>query len=85
MAFAFSRGALPDVAEDLTVVAQDAISVPTAPAENGDDPWIFDSATLPVRTDLWPRSIRLSLIGVLSLASWGLVLGAGYALRAAMA
>ncbi|WP_157098579.1 hypothetical protein [Novosphingobium rosa] len=31
--------------------------------------------------DLWPRAVRLGTIGVLSLASWGLLLGLGYGLR----
>lgn len=92
MAFAFFRGALPHAADNradapcaAAMLAQDAISVPTALTENSESAWFFDPAATPARNDLWPLGVRLSLLGGLSLASWGLVLGAGYALRAAMA
>jgi hypothetical protein len=35
-------------------------------------------------TDLWPCALRLTTLGVLSLGSWGLLLGLVYALRGAL-
>jgi hypothetical protein len=87
MAFGFSTGALLHAADDradatraAAMVAHQAISVPTSLADNAAEPWHLDQGN-----DIWPLSVRLSLLGALSLASWGLVLGAGYALRAAFA
>ncbi len=34
--------------------------------------------------DLWPCALRLATLGVLSLASWGLLLGLAYGLRGAL-
>lgn len=84
MAFAFFRSASPYAADDrvgaAAMMGHQAISAPVKPTDTPQDPWHFDQ-----ERDIWPLGIRLSLLGVLSLASWGLVIGAGYALRAVMA
>lgn len=87
MAFGSFRGAWLRAADDradapraTAMMTHQAISVPTSLADNPAEPWHLDQGN-----DIWPLSVRLSLLGTLSLASWGLVLGAGYALRAAFA
>ncbi|WP_206239541.1 hypothetical protein [Novosphingobium terrae] len=44
----------------------------------------MQEGALPHDADLWPRAVRLGTIGLLSLASWGLLLGLGYGLRSVL-
>lgn len=84
------RISYPDASEQIDGLPSDGAwrEVPTDAQDDEQGVWTYvrrnGTSTEASETERYRRTVRFGLIGVLSLASWALVLGTGHAVLAAL-